>query len=265
VVNGCKVERGEVSEAALPRSFLARVQTLEYLRAFLLARVAMSYVGTLTIVSGALGLFDRRVLLEVGGFGLDTCGEDFELVVKMHRHMREQGVPYRIAFVADPVCWTEVPESLAGLSSQRARWQRGSIETVIKHRKIILNPAYGRIGLAAFGRILAVDFIGPFMTVLGYLIVPLFWAFGMLSVDYFLAFVGLDISFGIFISVAALLLEELEFRRFPGSYDLAILTVTALVENAGYRQLSNFWRLKGFYDYFRGSTEWVEISRKGFG
>ncbi len=264
VINGCKVENGRVVEANLPRAFLARVQTLEYLRAFLIGRVAMSRLGTLTIVSGALGLFKRRVLLEVGGYGIDTCGEDYELIVRMHRHMREQRVPYCVAFVPDPVCWTEVPETLAGLGSQRARWQRGSIETFAKHRRMALNPAYGRIGILGFGRSLATDFFGPVSAMIGYLLVPAFYLAGLLNLEYTLAFMGVALSFTVFISVSTLILEEIESRRFGSAGELAILTWISIAENFGYRQLANLWRMRGFYDYFRGNTGWQEIARKGF-
>lgn len=265
VVNGCTVEGGRLTAVRLPRSLLAKFQVVEYLRAFLLGRVAMSRLGTLTIVSGAFGLFERRVLLEVGGFERDSCGEDFELIIAMHRHMREQRIPYRIVFVADPVCWTEVPEDLSGLGSQRARWQRGAVETFVRHRKMALNPAYGRIGMFAFARMVAIDFIGPFLAAAGYVLVPLLWALGLLGLEYALAFAAFGLSFGMFVSVATLVVEEVELRRFPRARDLAVLMLVAFAENVGYRQLNNLWRLRGIWDYLRGNTEWVEIKRVGLG
>jgi len=264
VINGCRVEDGRIVETGLARNLLARFQTLEYLRAFLFARVTLSRLGLLTIVSGAFGLFDRRVVLEVGGYSLDTCGEDLELVVKMHRHMREQGVRYRVAYLADPVCWTEVPETLRGLASQRRRWERGSIETIRKHLGMTFNPSYGRIGFVSLPLILVADLASPLLAVLSYVLVPLFWATGLLDTLHFQAFIGTALSFGVFVSMSTLIIDELEFRQFSGARELATLAVVAVAENFGYRQLNNLWRLLGIYDHFRGNTVWEAIPRRGF-
>lgn len=206
VVNGCRVEDGRVVEAGLARGPLARFQTLEYLRAFLLARITLSRLGLLTIISGAFGLFDRRVLLEVGGYSRDTCGEDLELVVKMHRYMREQGARYRIAYLADPVCWTQVPEDFKGLGSQRRRWERGGLETLSKHRAMLFDRGFGRIGLVALPLSLIIDIVSPLLALLGYVLVPTLWLVGLLNTAYFAAFVATSVSFGVFVSLSTLVI-----------------------------------------------------------
>ncbi|MFN3388743.1 MAG: glycosyltransferase, partial [Allosphingosinicella sp.] len=191
-------------------------------------------------------------------------GEDMELVVKLHRHMRDQKQPYRIEFIPEPVCWTEAPDDLRVLGRQRARWQRGALETFFRHKDMLFNPRYGRIGFVGFGQILVVDVLGPVVEVLGYVLVPLLWAVGLLEVQYLLAFLAITFTFGIFVSVATLILEEVELRRFPHARDLAILTLVAIVENFGYRQLSNIWRLRGFWQFLRKQQGWGQMTRKGF-
>jgi cellulose synthase/poly-beta-1,6-N-acetylglucosamine synthase-like glycosyltransferase len=264
IANGCVVEHGRVTEVRPPKNFLALLQTVEYLRAFLMARLAWSRVDSLTIISGAFGLFRREAVMQVGGYSLGTVGEDMELVVKLHRHYREAGEPYRIAFVPEPVCWTEAPETLSVLARQRARWHRGALETFVKHRDMTFNRRYGRIGTLGFGYILLVDVIGPFVETLGYLLVPALWALGLLSHDYLFAFLAVSFAFGVVISVGALALEEAELRRFPRTRDLLMLTLAAVAENFGYRQLNNFWRLRGTWQLFRRSEAWGEMTRKGF-
>lgn len=264
LANGSRIANGRVDNVRLPRNFLALVQIVEYLRAFLMARLALSQMQALTVISGAFGLFRRRLALEVGGYSHDTVGEDMELVVKLHRHMRELDRPYRIEFIPDPVCWTEAPETLAVLGRQRARWQRGTLETFAKHKDMLFNPRYGRIGFIGFGQVLVVDVLGPVVEVAGYVLVPLLWAVGLLSIDYLLAFLAITFTFGIFISVATLILEEVELRRFPRASDLALLTLVSIVENFGYRQLSNFWRVRGLWQYMRKQKGWGQMTRKGF-
>ena len=98
IANGCRVEDGRVVSVGLPSSALACFQITEYLRAFLVGRVAQSVMNGLLIISGAFGLFRRDALLAVGGFRTDTVGEDMEVVVRLHRLFRERGEKYRIVF-----------------------------------------------------------------------------------------------------------------------------------------------------------------------
>lgn len=264
VANGCRIADGRVLDVGLPRNLLALLQTVEYLRAFLMARLAWSRINTLTIISGAFGLFRRSRVVEVGGYTRGTVGEDMELVVKLHRLMRDKRLPYRIAFVPEPVCWTEVPENLRVLGRQRARWHRGALETFERHRDVLLKPRYGRVGVIGFGYILLVDVLGPVVDLIGYVLVPLFWVSGVLAVEYMLAFIAVSFTFGVVISVGALALEESELRRFPRARDLVILTLVAVLENFGYRQLNSLWRLRGIWQYLRRSQSWGTMTRKGF-
>ncbi len=79
VANSCRVDHGRVVDIRLPKSGLATIQVIEYLRAFLVARAGWSRHNALGIISGAFGLFDRNILETVGGYWTDTVGEDFEL------------------------------------------------------------------------------------------------------------------------------------------------------------------------------------------
>ena len=264
IANGCVIRHGQIAEVHLPKKILPLLQTVEYLRAFLMTRLAWSRMNTVLIVSGAFGLFQRSNVIEVGGYSLDTVGEDMELIVKLHRRMREQKREYRICFIPEPVCWTEAPESLAVLGRQRARWQRGTLETFGRHAKLTFNPRYGRIGFLGFGNILLTDVIWPLIELLGYILVPAFALSGILSIDYLLAYFAVTFAFGVAISIASLALEEAELRRVPRTRDLILLAAMAVFENLGYRQICNFWRLRGFYEYFRKNQSWGTMTRTGF-
>jgi cellulose synthase/poly-beta-1,6-N-acetylglucosamine synthase-like glycosyltransferase len=265
IANGCSIDSGRVLDVRLPRNFLALVQIMEYLRAFLMARLALGRMQVLTVISGAFGLFDRQRVVEVGGYSHATVGEDMELVVKLHRHMRDLGQPYRIEFIAEPVCWTECPEDLAVLGRQRSRWQRGALECFAKHKDMCFNPRYGRIGFVGFGQILLVDIVGPLVEVFGYLLIPLLYGLGLLALPWLLAFLSVTFTFGVFVSVATLILEEIQLRRFPRARAIPILAAIAVVENFGYRQLSNLWRLQGWWQFLRKQQGWGTMTRKGFG
>lgn len=187
-----------------------------------------------------------------------------EIIVKIHRYMREQGREYEVRFVPEPVCWTEVPETLGVLGGQRKRWQRGSLETFFKHAVMFANPRYGAAGVLGFTHIMLIDVLSPPVELLGYFLVPLFWSLGILSWDYFAAYLALTFTFGVFISVGSLILEEMELKRFTRPLDLLSLTAAAVMENFGYRQINNFWRIAGWWQFLRGVRGWGDMPRAGF-
>lgn len=264
VANGCTVKQGVVTDVRLPRSLLARLQVLEYLRAFLSGRMGWDALDATLVISGAFGVFKRSVVVDAGGYSTTTVGEDMELVVRLHRHCRENDVPYRIHFVPDPVAWTETPETLSALGRQRDRWQRGLFQSLVRHRKMLLNPAYGRAGMLAYPYFFFLEMIGPVIEALGYVAFALTVAFGRADPWYVGAFVAVAVFLGVALSLAAVALEELSFRRYPRAKDLLHLCWIAVFENVGYRQLSTWWRLRGTISALRGKTGWGERERKGF-
>jgi cellulose synthase/poly-beta-1,6-N-acetylglucosamine synthase-like glycosyltransferase len=96
VLNGCKVARGGLQEVSLPRRSIETMQVIEYLRAFLIGREAWAYFKALPIISGAFGIFRTDLVREVKGFRPHAIGEDFDLVVRMHRLLQQQGREYHI-------------------------------------------------------------------------------------------------------------------------------------------------------------------------
>lgn len=263
VANGCRIEDGRVLAVRLGRSRLATVQTLEYIRSFLVARVGWGRMNALGLISGAFGIFDRALLQTVGGLWTDTVGEDLELTLRLHRYLRERGEPYKIAFVDDPACWTEVPEDFATLGRQRRRWQRGLFESLRRHRVMIANPRYGVVGMVTLIYFAVFEFLSPVFAFVGPIVTLVLWATGVLSTGFALGFLAVSIIMGIVLSTAALAIEEVSFRRYERRRDVARLLAYTVLESFGYRQLQNIWRLLGFVDIARGKTEWGAQKRRG--
>lgn len=264
VANGCRLREGAVAEAGLPRRFLPLIQSLEYLRAFLVARFALSELGALMIVSGAFGMFDRSRVVDVGGYDPRTVGEDAELIVRLHRDGRDGERAAAVRFIPEPVCWTQVPERLSDLASQRRRWQRGALETLWRHRDAALRPGYGVPGTLGLGSMIVIDVIGPALEVLGYTLALLLAVSGHVAWSWFIALFVLVSSFGFLLSASAILLQEVELRRTGSLKAVGLLLLAAIVENFGYRQLSNIWRCRGTVDFLRGRREWGQIQRHAF-
>jgi cellulose synthase/poly-beta-1,6-N-acetylglucosamine synthase-like glycosyltransferase len=254
IVNGSRVERGCVVDVRLPGNPLAAVQVVEYLRAFLAGRVAQSAMKMLLIVSGAFGVFRRDAVIRAGGFRTDTIGEDMELVVRLHRIYRERGAHYRIVFLPDPVCWTEAPDTVAMLKGQRNRWQRGTLQTLGFHRRMLFNPRYGSVGLVGLPYYLLFEGLGPILELAGYVLTMVGVVLGLIDIVFAQLLFLAAVVYGTLISLLAVVLEELAFRRYPRVLDLIKLAAYGIVENFGYRQLTTWWRFMGTVDYFRGET-----------
>ena len=264
IANGCAIKGGKVQAIALSRKLLVLLQTVEYLRVFVTARLAWSYVGAISIVSGAFSVFRREIVKEIGGYSHGTVGEDMEIVMKIHHLMYREKRSYHIGYTPEPVCWTEVPEKLDDLGRQRTRWAQGAMEVFSNHLSMLFNPRYGRIGFLTMPTILIADVLGPLLEAMGYVLIPTFWLLGVLSVDFLFAYVVLTFVFSTFISVGSLILEELKLKRFSGVQDLLILTGVAIIENFGYRQVATIWRVKGLWRFLMGKKEWGKFERKGF-
>lgn len=264
VANGCTIEGGFLTQVGLPRNVWALFQVVEYLRAFLFGRLGWSQINAMLIISGAFGLFKTQVVIEAGGYKPKTIGEDMELVVRIHRMLRERGEDYRIEFVPDPVCWTEAPEDRQTLRNQRIRWQRGLSESLAPHWTMMFSRRGGPPGWIAFPFMVAFEWLGPLVELAGYLFMAFAYAYGLISWEAFTVFLFLAIGLGILLSASGLLLEELAFHIYPRPRQLALLALVVVAENFGYRQLNSWWRLIGLYRWAtnREST-WGAMKRKG--
>jgi cellulose synthase/poly-beta-1,6-N-acetylglucosamine synthase-like glycosyltransferase len=263
IVNGCEVRGGRVVRVALPTRLLPLLQIIEYLRGFLFGRMGWSRLNALLIISGAFGVFDKRLVLRAGGYASDSLGEDMELVVRLHRYLREHRLPYRLRFVPDPVCWTEVPETLRVLRRQRSRWHRGLLDTLLRHRRMLGRRRYGPVGLLAMPAFVVFELLGPLVELLGYIVVPVSYVLGVLDTRFMVAFLALAFLLSMLLSIFAVLLDDLAFRRHARMRDLALLTLAGIVENLGYRQLTVWWRARAFWEYWRGQTGWGQMERRG--
>jgi cellulose synthase/poly-beta-1,6-N-acetylglucosamine synthase-like glycosyltransferase len=265
IANGCTVVGGRVVDVRMPRRWLLRVQVVEYLRAFLMGRTGWSRLGGLVVISGAFGIFRRDLVVRVGGMAYDTIGEDAELVVRLHHHLRERREDYRVIFVAEPVSWSEAPASLRVLGRQRRRWHRGIAEILRKHRGMIANPRYGRIGLIALPYYVVFELFAPFIELAALVLVPLGLWVDAVDLDFAWRFALVAYGYGLLVSLVALVIEEVSFHRYPRWSDLWRGVLAALLENFGYRQVLAVWQVAGAASAWRGrQAVWGSMHRQGF-
>ncbi|HET7813998.1 MAG TPA: glycosyltransferase [Candidatus Baltobacteraceae bacterium] len=264
--NGSNVQRGTLFNIGLGKRPIEVFQVIEYLRAFLTGRTAQSVQNIMLIVSGAFGLFNKALVKTIGGYNKDSLGEDFELVVRMAKHLHGLKTPFSVVFVPQTVCWTMVPHDWTTLGKQRARWHRGLMQTLQWHANMVLNPAYGRTGVLGMGYFLLVEALGPCIELLGYLVFPISVVIGAINLPSALLFFLISVFGGVFLSLSALLLEEVSFHRYSKWDEIERLAIYAFLENFGYRQLTLWWRTKGLWNYMTGKKHaWGSMARQSFG
>ena len=264
VANNCRIEKGEVVNVSLPKKLLPIIQVMEYLRAFLFGRAGWSKINALPIISGAFGLFETERVIEIGGYRTDTVGEDADLILRLHKLMRDKNIDYEISFKPDPVCWTQVPESLEILGRQRNRWERGLIEALTYEPKMIGNPKYGLLGIFSLPYFFFFEMLGPVVEFTGPFIILISYLMGWLNLNFALLFLGIAVFYGLLLSIWSLLLEEFTSKRYEDPLDRIKLIGAAILENFGYRQLHSYWRLKGIIGFLRKEKSWGEMKRESF-
>ena len=264
VANSCTVEHGRITDARVPRRFLPGVQVVEYLRAFLFGRLGWNRLGGNLIISGAFGLFRKDYLLAIGGYRTESVVEDMDVVVRLHRHLLRHRIPYEMPFIPDPVAWTEVPEAGRFLARQRERWHRGLLSAMWQYKGMLFNPRYGRVGLIGVPFYTLGEALAPLVEVVGYVITVVGFALGIVNLQFALLFVLVAWGYGMLLSIWAVVLEEVSFRRYGRVGDLARLLLFATLENFGYRQRTVWWRLKAFFTVWKQRQMWGEMTRKGF-
>ncbi|WP_246296995.1 glycosyltransferase family 2 protein [Flavobacterium inviolabile] len=264
IANQCIIKNGRLVEVNVPDSMLSRIQVLEYLRAFLLGRMAWGRLDGLLLISGAFGAFDKEIALLAGGYSTKTVGEDMELVVRMRRYMLENKLPYAVSYIPDPLCWTEAPEEFKIFKKQRSRWMRGTIETLSIHKKMFLNPNYKLLGLISVPYWTLFEFLAPAIEFIGFIMTVIFLISGMLNWHFFFLLILFVYSFAIFFSVIALYCEELTYHKYPKQADFVKLLLAAFIEPLYFHPITVYSALVGYKEKIMGTKGWGEMTRKGF-
>jgi poly-beta-1,6-N-acetyl-D-glucosamine synthase len=263
IVNSCTIKNGIITKVRVPHSWVARMQVLEYLRAFLLGRMAWGAIDGLLLISGAFGMFDKEIVKKVGGYKTTTVGEDMELVVRMSCYMVENNLPYKVKFIPDPLCWTEAPEDLKILGRQRNRWTRGTVETLWYHKKMFFNPKYGVLGVLSYPYWFFFEFLAPIVEFLGLIWMFIAGILGIVNWSYFLILTFFVYSFVIMINMLAILAEEITYYQYKDFRDIKKLVASAMVEPFFYHPFLIYSALMGHIDLIKGKKSWGEMTRKG--
>jgi len=264
IANSCDIEEGRLLEVRLPEKMIARFQVLEYIRSFLVGRMAWSKLNGLLLISGAFGLFKKDIVIKVGGYDQKTVGEDMELVVRMRVHMHNHNLPYKVVYIPEPLCWTEAPSDYTVLGRQRNRWTRGTFETLRAHKYIFFNPRYGLMGMLSYPFWFFFEWLAPLVELSGvvFMICQLF--LGNLNIPFAILLLSAVYAFSFMISMTGLLAEEFSYHPYRRKRDILKLVFAALIEPLVFHPRVVWWSIRGNIDLIKGKKAWGDMSRQGF-
>ncbi|MBO9596171.1 MAG: glycosyltransferase family 2 protein [Niabella sp.] len=264
IANSSLVEHGSLVKVKLPKDYLPRMQTLEYIRAFLLGRMAWSRLNGLLLISGAFGAFDKEIVIKCGGYNRNTVGEDMELVVRMRRYMEERKEPYKVTYIPDPLCWTEAPASYKVLGRQRNRWIRGTYETLKFHKVMFFNPRYRLLGMVSYPYWFFFELLAPVIEFLGFIAFLVMVFAGLVDWELFFALFAVVIGFNYLYSVFAVYMEVKTYNQYRRRTDIAKLLLTSLSEPFNFHPFVVWSSIRGLVDILRNQHSWGDMAREGF-
>ncbi len=287
--NDTVIKQNRIVNAHVPKKFIVQWQIIEYIKSFLISRLALSRANALLIMSGAFSVFKREDLLKAGGFlskqnrhpyVLKTLGqqkqtvcEDMEIVVRLEKYKREQKITPKTAFGPGAVCWTEVPEKPSSLLKQRARWHQGLGETLLMYRNMIFEPAYGATGLLGLPYYLFFEFLSPVVKIFSLIFVIIAGYYGLLNVKWiFLLFISIILTTAIVMSSVTVAVERWTYQRqesgrnalrYKSFGDWLKLILAGISAEFTYAFFKIIAQLKGIYQFLTRQHDWKKFERKG--
>lgn len=247
--NGCTLNFNRISTDRFPLNFVTAMQSIEYLRAFLM-RQGWDFIGGNYILSGAFSMFRTDAVKWAGGYA-PTVADDLEITLRLNRMFKATQKPYIIKYLPDPVGWTEGPSTIKALSRQRFLWHRGTMEAAWFHRCFFFNFKYGRYGLFVYPFLIFGEILEPAVEALGYIYIIIGLWLGIINAYYLFLLLATIWGFVLIFSLCCLLIEELSFRKYPTLRSMSYLFLYSLLENFGFRQLTVLWRLRGIKGFFK--------------
>lgn len=265
MINSSEVDNGVITRFKPPHKVLPRFQELEYIRAYLLSKMAWSAVNCVPNVSGGLGLFDKHIAVKVGGYDPRSFAEDIDMVTRMSVYMIQNNHKYAIRYIPVSLCWTEGPQTLTVFSRQRVRWSRGLIQIMLLHRHVLFNFKFKRLGLVVFPYNFLFEFLAPIFEILGLLFYIYLIIIGAINWENTFTLLAFLYMFSVMISSIAVLWDQLTERHYRKTSEVLGLCLTAFAEPFIYHPLIVFFSIKGYVQsIFRQKLVWGNMQRKGF-
>ncbi|RAW12202.1 glycosyltransferase family 2 protein [Paenibacillus taichungensis] len=233
------------SERAL--SPLLIMQYIEYVRAFLISGIGLVRynINILLFTSQAFGVFKKNRIMEIGGYNTDSHVGHIELVMRLHKHMKQMKEPGRIIYIPDPICSVNVPESWSQLLKQRAGWHRQLAGSLWEQRSMIGNPQYGWMGMVSIPYFILVELMGPVLEIATIIFLISGMWLQIVDVKLCLVLALLLVLYGSLLSACAVMFEIWSSRRAYTFREVTRLFLYACSETFWFRPMNNVFRIYG--------------------
>lgn len=287
--NDVVIKHNKVVSSRMPRNIWVLWQIIEYIKSFMISRIGLSRINALLIMSGAFSVYKKADLRNVGGFltehndhpylektigvGHKTICEDMEIVVRLWRYFIEKKKKAKAVFLAQPVCWTEMPDNAKNLFKQRSRWQLGLAETLKIHRALAFEPKYGTIGLIAYPYYFLFELLSPVIKIFT-LIFIVFAAFaGTINFAWvMLLIVSITLTTAIIMSSLTVVIENWSQKHFAANRDALRyknfanwlwLLFVGIISDFSYAFFRLYSQFVGIIKFLQKKSEWNKFERKG--
>lgn len=261
ISNGMKFEDGRVVDYKLPKEIPVMFQNLEYDRTFLSSRILFDLFNGNLIISGAFGLFKRETAVYAGGYNTKTVGEDMELVTRLHEYCLNNRIEYSIKYVPDAICYTQAPLTIRDLKKQRQRWHVGLFQSLMMHKKMAFNIKYKAVGCFSFLYYWIYELISPITELLGFFFMFLSGFLELINFRFMVTYCFIYIIFCTLFSAVSFFERTYTMMNKISLFDSLKILMYSFMENFGFRQLINFYRLLAFVNYKSNKNKWSKIKR----
>lgn len=260
--NNLNFKNGEVIEDKLPHGYLEMIQTLEYDRTFLAGRTVFDLFNGNLIISGAFGLFNKQRVIEIGGYKLNTVGEDMELVIRLHDYAISNKINYSVKYATNAICYTQAPSTLHDLKKQRQRWHTGLFQSLMIHKNMFLNPKYKALGLLSFPYYWVYELLAPLTETIGLIFIVISYFLELINFRFMIIYFATYVMFCTIFTVTTFFNRTYIKNHQISLYDFIKVLFYSFIENFGFRQLLNLYRLEAFFLYHKNKLKWGQITRE---
>ena len=241
-----------IASGGLPRihknkrsiGFLGSLQETEYLRTYP-AGLSLPGHKRLSVVLSSFGAFRKANVIALGGF--PPGGSETEMVVRLSREIFSEENQHDIKLPPNPVLDTEPSKNIFTLIRQRMEWQSAMAFTLWNNKNMLFNPKYGRAGMIDMPYLWLFNIIIPIIECLGCITIPVSFFIGLIGIDIFLIFFAVECIFGTLVSVSAIASQQILDTERPSLEKLIRQTLSAVMNNFGYRQFLVFFRVAGMF------------------
>lgn len=256
-----KMKDGKCVGYRMPWNLVTCMQIMEYDRSFLAARILLDRFNGNMIISGAFGLFKKDIVIAAGGYDRETLGEDMELVVRLHVFCRNNKLPYLVRYEPDAVCWSQVPESLGDLRKQRRRWHLGLFQSLMKHRRMFMNPVYGWLGMVSYLYYLLYELLSPVFQVAGWIAMAASAAMGILNWNFMIQFYLMYTAYNAVLTITIFFQRIYTMGMKMSMLDVVKAIIVCVLENVFFRLFLDAVRVTAFIGYGKRKKQWGQIRR----